>query len=90
MAQHFHGKEAMVRHQQHVRGVDESRVHGAWPARYHCGSNRALYCSTDRRRIVLKVRRAQHVDLGFNPDHLLLVTIDPSLRGYSNEERKFS
>jgi putative ABC transport system permease protein len=27
--------------------------------------------------------RAQHADLGFNPDHLLLVSIDPSVRGYS-------
>ena len=27
--------------------------------------------------------RAQQVDLGFNPDHVLLVNIDPSLRGYS-------
>ena len=30
--------------------------------------------------------RAQSVDLGFNPSHLLLVTVDPSLRGYSNEQ----
>ncbi len=27
--------------------------------------------------------RAQQVDLGFNPDHVLLVMVDPSLRGYS-------
>jgi len=30
--------------------------------------------------------RAQRADLGFNPDHVLLVMIDPSLRGYSNEK----
>jgi thioredoxin reductase len=29
--------------------------------------------------------RAQSADLGFNPDHMLLVTIDPSLRGYKDE-----
>ena len=29
--------------------------------------------------------KAQEVDLGFNPDHVLLVSIDPSLRGYSAE-----
>ncbi|HVN20308.1 MAG TPA: ABC transporter permease [Dongiaceae bacterium] len=28
--------------------------------------------------------KARHVDVGFNPDHVLLVMIDPSLRGYSN------
>jgi len=27
--------------------------------------------------------RVQHINLGFNPDHVLLVTIDPTLRGYS-------
>ncbi|HEX6823484.1 MAG TPA: ABC transporter permease [Candidatus Sulfotelmatobacter sp.] len=30
--------------------------------------------------------RAQHADVGFNPDHLLLVLVDPSLRGYSQEK----
>lgn len=30
--------------------------------------------------------RAHNVDLGFNPDRLLLVTIDPMLQGYSNEQ----
>ncbi len=30
--------------------------------------------------------RAHNVDLGFNPDRLLLVTIDPLLQGYSNEQ----
>jgi putative ABC transport system permease protein len=30
--------------------------------------------------------RAQRADLGFNPDHVLLVMVDPSLRGYSNEK----
>jgi predicted permease len=29
--------------------------------------------------------RAQSADLGFNPDHMLLVTVDPSLRGYKDE-----
>ncbi|HYM75220.1 MAG TPA: ABC transporter permease [Candidatus Dormibacteraeota bacterium] len=29
--------------------------------------------------------RAQSADLGFNPDHMLLVTLDPSLRGYKDE-----
>jgi predicted permease len=30
--------------------------------------------------------RAQHADFGFNPNHLLLVTIDPQLQGYSSEQ----
>ena len=30
--------------------------------------------------------RAQQVDLGFNPNHLLLVTIDPTLQGYSGNQ----
>jgi putative ABC transport system permease protein len=30
--------------------------------------------------------RAQRVDLGFNPNHLLLVTIDPTLQGYSGDQ----
>jgi predicted permease len=29
---------------------------------------------------------AQRTGVGFNPDHLLLATIDPMLRGYSNEQ----
>jgi macrolide transport system ATP-binding/permease protein len=30
--------------------------------------------------------RAQTLDLGFRPDHLLLVTLDPALAGYSSEQ----
>ncbi|HEV2402487.1 MAG TPA: ABC transporter permease [Candidatus Sulfotelmatobacter sp.] len=30
--------------------------------------------------------RAQQANLGFNPDHMLLVMVDPGLRGYSNEK----
>ncbi len=30
--------------------------------------------------------RAQKVDLGFNPDRVLLVRVDPSQRGYSNDK----
>jgi len=30
--------------------------------------------------------RAQQADLGFNPDHVLLLMVDPSLRGYSNQK----
>jgi macrolide transport system ATP-binding/permease protein len=30
--------------------------------------------------------RAQNVDVGFNPHHLLLVTIDPLLQGYSTDQ----
>jgi predicted permease len=29
---------------------------------------------------------SQNIDLGFNPNHILLVTINPQLRGYSNEQ----
>jgi predicted permease len=30
--------------------------------------------------------RAQQADLGFNPDHVLLVMVDPSVRGYSADK----
>jgi predicted permease len=30
--------------------------------------------------------RAQRIDLGFNPNHLLLITIDPALQGYSSDQ----
>ena len=30
--------------------------------------------------------RAQNIDVGFNPQHLLLITIDPLLQGYSNNQ----
>jgi predicted permease len=30
--------------------------------------------------------RAQSADLGFNPDHMLLVALDPSLRGYKDDQ----
>ena len=29
---------------------------------------------------------SQNIDLGFNPNHILLVTINPQLRGYSNDQ----
>jgi macrolide transport system ATP-binding/permease protein len=29
---------------------------------------------------------SQNIDLGFNPKHVLLVTVDPLLRGYSNDQ----
>jgi predicted permease len=32
--------------------------------------------------------RAEKMNLGFNPDHVLLVVLDPSLRGYSNEKAR--
>jgi len=32
--------------------------------------------------------RAQSADLGFNPDHMLLITVDPSLRGYKDDRAK--
>jgi predicted permease len=32
--------------------------------------------------------RAEKVDLGFNPDHVLLVVLDPSVRGYSNDKSR--
>jgi putative ABC transport system permease protein len=81
-------KEAMVRISSNVRGVAESRVHGAL-ARRVLIVGQIVLCTVllIAGGLFLKAfARAQHVDLGFNPDHLLLVTIDPSLRGYSNEK----
>jgi predicted permease len=30
--------------------------------------------------------RAERIDFGFNPEHLLLVTVDPTLQGYSGDQ----
>jgi macrolide transport system ATP-binding/permease protein len=82
-------KEAMTSVTTNVRaGVSGSRVYGMFARRLLIGGQIAL--ST----ILLIVgglflkalTKAQKVDLGFNPEQVLLVGLDPSLRGYSTEK----
>ena len=59
----------------------------AGAAHSDCRANRVIDDPADWRRTVLKAFvKAQEIDLGFNPSHVLLVSIDPSLRGYSAEK----
>jgi predicted permease len=78
--------EAMVRISSNVRGIAaETFSFRGW-------TRHALIVGQIALSTVLLVAgglllkafaRAQRADLGFNPDHLLLVMVDPSLRGYS-------
>jgi predicted permease len=82
-------KEAMVKVTSNVRaGSAESGAYGALARRILIAGQIAL--STVlliAGGLFLKAfMRAQKVDLGFNPDHVLLVTIDPTLRGYSTDK----
>jgi putative ABC transport system permease protein len=82
-------KEAMLTITTNVRaGVAESRAFGALP-------RRALIVGQIVLSTVLLMAaglflkaftRAQRADLGFNPDHVLLVMVDPSVRGYSSDK----
>jgi len=80
-------KEAMLTITTNVRGsAAESRAFGAF-------GRRALIVAQIVLSTVLLMAaglflkaftRAQQTNLGFNPDHVLLVMIDPSVRGYSS------
>ena len=82
-------KEAILTVTSNVRGsAAETRASGAF-------ARRALIVGQIVLSTVLLIAaglflkafwRAQKVDLGFNPDHVLLVRVDPSLRGYSNQK----
>ncbi len=78
-------KEAMLKITSNVRaGAADSGTYGALARRILIAGQIAL--STIlliAGGLFLKVFiRAQNIDLGFNPDHVLLVNIDPTLRGY--------
>jgi predicted permease len=84
-------KEAMAKITNNVRtGISASRVSGAVARRILIAGQIALstvllICGG----LFLKAfSRAEKVNLGFNPDHVLLVVLDPSLRGYSNEKAR--
>lgn len=79
-------KEAMVKLTSNVRaGAAESGAYGAFARRVLIAGQIAL--STIlliAGGLFLKTFiRAQNIDLGFNPDHVLLVNVDPTLRGYT-------
>ena len=84
-------KEAMLKVTSNVRaGAAESGTYGAVARRILIAGQIAL--STIlliSGGLFLKVFiRAQNIDLGFNPDHVLLVNIDPTLRGYTVEKSR--
>ena len=80
-------REAMLRASSNVRaGTSEGRAFGS-------RARNALIVAQVALSTVLLIGgglllkaflRAQRVDLGFNPEHVLLVTTDPRMRGYSN------
>jgi len=79
-------REAMVKITSNVRaGAAENRAYGAVARRVLIAGQIALSTMLlIGSGLFLKAfAKAQHVDLGFNPDHVLLVNIDPSLKGYS-------
>jgi predicted permease len=79
-------KEAAIRLTSNVRaGAAESGAYGAVARRILIVGQIALstVLLVAGGLFLKSFMRAQNVDLGFNPDDVLLVTIDPSLRGYS-------
>jgi macrolide transport system ATP-binding/permease protein len=82
-------KEAMLTITTNVRaGVAESRAFGALPRRVLIVGQIVLSTVLLMAAgLFLKAfARAQRADLGFNPDHVLLVMVDPSVRGYSSDK----
>lgn len=82
-------KEAMLTITSNVRaGVAESRAFGALPRRILIVGQIVLSTVLLMAAgLFLKAfARAQRADLGFNPDHVLLVMVDPSVRGYSSDK----
>jgi macrolide transport system ATP-binding/permease protein len=79
-------REAMVKVSSNVRaGTSSNKAYGATARRILIAGQIALSTMLlIGAGLFLKAfMRAQKVDLGFNPDHVLLVAIDPTLRGYS-------
>jgi len=82
-------KEATLRVVSNVRaGAAESRAYGAMARRILIAGQIALstVLLISGGLFLKAFMRAQKVDLGFNPDNVLLVSIDPSLRGYSTDK----
>jgi len=82
-------KEAMLTITTNVRaGVAESRAFGALPRRVLIVGQIVLSTVLLMAAgLFLKAfTLAQQADLGFNPDHVLLVMVDPSVRGYSSDK----
>ncbi len=80
------GREAMVKVTSNVRaGSADNRAYGAVARRVLIAGQIALSTMLlIGAGLFLKAfAKAQRVELGFNPDHVLLVNIDPSLKGYS-------
>ena len=82
-------KEAMLTITTNVRaGVAESRAFGALPRRVLIVGQIVLSTVLLMAAgLFLKAfTLAQQADLGFHPDHVLLVMVDPSVRGYSSDK----
>jgi macrolide transport system ATP-binding/permease protein len=79
-------REAMLRVVSNVRaGTSANRAYGAVARRVLIAGQIALstILLIGGGLFLKSFINAQKVDLGFNPDHLLLVSTDPSMRGYS-------
>jgi putative ABC transport system permease protein len=82
-------REAMLTVTSNVRaGASESRAYGALPRRVLIAGQIALstILLIGGGLFLKAFAKAQKVDLGFNSDHVLLTTIDPTLRGYTTEK----
>lgn len=84
-------REAMMKASTNVRaGTSNSRAYGALARRILIAGQIALstLLLIGGGLFLKAFLRAQQVDLGFNPDHVLLVATNPSMRGYSTEKAR--
>ena len=82
-------REAMLTVTSNVRaGASGSRAYGAFPRRILIAGQIALstILLIGGGLFLKAFARAQKIDLGFNSDHVLLTTIDPTLRGYAPDK----
>ena len=82
-------REAMLTVTSNVRaGASGSRAYGALPRRILIAGQIALstILLIGGGLFLKAFAHAQKIDLGFNPDHVLLTTLDPTLRGYTSDK----
>ena len=81
-------KEAMLTVTSNVRGTSGSRAYGALPRRILIAGQIALstVLLIGGGLLLKAFSNAQKIDVGFNPDHVLLTTLDPTLRGYITDK----
>jgi predicted permease len=82
-------REAMLTVTSNVRaGASGSRAYGALPRRILIAGQIALstILLIGGGLFLKAFTKAQQIDLGFNPDHVLLTSVDPTLRGYTTDK----